>query len=223
MSLALGSELYDVPINPVPKSEHQFLVLSHQNAGLLRVVKRIDAGMKMVPVSTASGAHKRLVTKQIGKGTQVERRLVKEFQPEGDPEAMKKLAEKVAEEKNKARKRLDAKRKQTQFRYGGVRNERIMEDEEPSQIGIGRYDDEGDGFVVSDDDEELEERGSRLTKIKAEGAHKYKDRRRQESEEEEEEEEEQTDDDEYNDIQRDRKQESPRKTRRRIVDDDEEE
>src|SRR5579859_4431410 len=54
MSLVLGSEMYDVPINPVPTAEQQFLMLSHTEAGLLRVSKRIDATMKMVPVSTSS-------------------------------------------------------------------------------------------------------------------------------------------------------------------------
>jgi RNA polymerase-associated protein LEO1 len=221
MSLVLGAEMYDVPINPVPKAEQQFLVLSHHQAGLLRVAKRIDAGMKMVPVSTASGAHKRLVTKQIGKGVQIERRAVKEFQPEGDPEAMKRLAEKAIEEKIRSRKKLDAKRKQTSVRFGGMRSERIMEDEGEHHIGVGRYDDEGDGFVVSDDEEEIEERGGRLARIKAQGAEKYKNRRRDESEEEEEEEAEETEgeDDSYND----RKQDTPRKSRRRIVDDDDDE
>lgn len=221
MSLVLGAEMYDVPINPVPKAEQQFLVLSHHQAGLLRVAKRIDAGMKMVPVSTASGAHKRLVTKQIGKGVQIERRGVKEFQPEGDPEAMKRLAEKAIEEKIRSRKKLDAKRKQTSVRFGGMRSERIMEDEGEHHIGVGRYDDEGDGFVVSDDEEEIEERGGRLARIKAQGAEKYKNRRRDESEEEEEEdeaEETEGEDDSYNE----RKQDTPRKNRRRIVDDDDE-
>src|SRR5438876_9909823 len=193
MSLVLGAEMYDVQINPVPKAEQQFLVLSHHQAGLLRVVKRIDAGMKMVPVSTASGAHKRLVTKQIGKGTSFERRAVKEFQPDGDPEAMKRLAEKTIEEKIKSRKKLDAKRKQTHVRFGsgGLRSERIVEDNQNHRVGIGRYDDEGDGFVVSDDDdEELEKRAGRLSKIKSQGSQKYKNRRRDESEDEDEDEEE---------------------------------
>lgn len=224
MSLVLGAEIYDVPINPVPKSEQQFLVLSHHQAGLLRVAKRIDANMKLVPISTASGAHKRLVTKQMGKGIQIERRTVKEFQPEGDPEAMKRLAEKAVEEKIKSRKKLDAKRKQTQIRFGGMRSQRIMEDEGETHVGIGRYDDEGDGFVVSDDEEEIEERSGRLSRIKAAGAQKYRNRRRDESEEEEEEEdEEEMDEDEDDEAYGDRKQETPRKSRRRIVDEDDEE
>jgi len=230
MSLALGAEMYDMPINPIPKAEQQFLVLSHQKAGLLRVVKRVDAGMKMVPVSTASGAHKRLVTKQIGKGAQIERRAVKEFQPEGDPEALKRQAEKAIEEKIRNRKKLDAKRKQTQVRFGGMRSERLLDEEEDRQIGVGRYDDEGDGFVVDDDEEEIEERGSRLSRIKAQGAQRYKDRKREESDEDEEEEEEEEDevedeaeDDEDYDAPADRKQDTPRKSRRRIVEDDDEE
>jgi len=224
MSLVLGAEMYDVPINPVPKAEQQFLVLSHHQAGLLRVTNRIDATMKLVPISTASGAHKRLVTKQMGKGIQIERRAVKEFQPQGDPEAMKRLAEKAVEERIKSRKKLDAKRKQTAIRYGGYRSERIMEDEGEAQVGIGRYDDEGDGFVVSDDEEEIEERGGRLSRIKAAGAQKYRDRRREKSEEEEEEEEEEDDDaDEEEDDYTERKQETPRKTRRRILDEEDEE
>ena len=223
MSLVLGAEMYDVPINPVPKAEQQFLVLSHNQAGLLRVVKRIDAGMKTVPVSTASGAHKRLVTKQIGKGTPIERRAVKEFQPDGDPEAMKRLAEKAIEEKIRSRKKLDAKRRQTQVRYGGIRSERILEDEGERQVGVGRYDDEGDGFVVSDDDEEFEERGGRLSRIKSQGSQKYKDRRRDESEEDEDEDEDldDADDDDF-DAHAEKKQDTPRKLRRRIVDDDDE-
>jgi hypothetical protein len=174
--------------------------------------------MKMVPLSTSSGAHKRLVTKQIGKGTQVERRGVKEFQPERDPEAMKREAEKAIEEKIKSRKKLESKRRQTHVRYGGIRSERILEDGGEAQVGIGRYDDEGDGFVVSDDEDEVEERGGRLSRIKAKGAEKYKDRRREDSEEEEEEEEAEPeeDDDDYNE----RKQVTPKKNRRRIVDDD---
>lgn len=222
MSLVLGAEVYDIPINPIPKAEQQFLVLSHHQAGLLRVVKRIDASMKIVPVSTASGAHKRLVTKQIGKGVQGERRTVKEFQPEGDPEAMKKLAEKAIEEKIRSRKRLDAKRRQTHIRYGGMRGERILEDEGDHQIGVGRYDDEGDGFVVSDDDE-LDER---LNRIKSEGRRKYKDRKREKSEEEEEEEEEEEAEDEEDEdfeIHKDTKHDTPRRSRRRIVDDEDEE
>jgi len=219
MSLVLGSEMYDVPINPVPKTEQQFLVLSNDQAGLLRVAKRIDAGMKMVPTSTASGAHKRLVTKQMGKGLQVEKRTVKEFQPDGDPEAMKRKAEKMIEEKIKSRKKLDAKRRQTHVRFGGMRSERIMEEGE-HQVGIGRYDDEGDGFVVSDD-EEIEERGGRLSRIKTQGAQKYKDRKRHDSEEEEEDDEEDEDEEaeETDDAHTERKQET-RKNRRRIVDDD---
>ena len=90
------------------------------------------------------------------------------------------------------------------------------------QVGIGRYDDEGDGFVVSDD-EEIEERGGRLSKIKTQGAQKYKDRKRYNSEEEEEEEdEEDEEDEETDDAYTERKQETPRKNRRRIVDDDDE-
>ena len=178
----------------------------------------------MVPVSTASGAHKRLVTKQIGKVVQTERRAVKEFQPDGDPEAMKRLAEKAIEEKIRSRKKLDAKRKQTQVRYGGMRGQQIFEDEGDVQVGIGRYDDEGDGFVVSDD-EEIEERGGRLSRIKAQGAQKYKNRRRDESEDEDEEEDEEEDipDDAEDDDYEVRKQETPRKSRRRIVDDEDEE
>jgi len=222
MSLVLGSEMYDVPINPIPKAEQQFLVLSHEKPGLLRVAKRIDAGMKMVPLSTASGAHKRLVTKQIGKGVQAERRTVKEFQPEGDPEAMKKLAEKAIEDKIRSRKKLDAKRKQTQVRYGGMRSQQILEEEGDVQVGVGRYDDEGDGFVVSDD-EEIEERGGRLSRIKAQGAQKYKNRKRDESEEEEEEEDDDIAEDEDDDDYEVHKQETPRKSRRRILDDEDEE
>jgi len=219
MSLVLGAELYDVPINPVPKAEQQFLVLSHHQAGLLRVVKRIDSTMKLVPISTASGAHKRLVTKQMGKGVHIEKRAVKEFQPEGDPEAMKRLAEKAVEERIRSRKKLDAKRKQTAVRFGGYRSERIMEDEGETQIGIGRYDDEGDGFVVSDDEEEIEERGGRLSRIKAAGAQKYKDRRRRDESDEEENEEEGSEEEEYTE----RKQETPKKSRRRILDEDDDE
>ena len=222
MSLVLGSEMYDVPINPIPKAEQQFLVLSHEKPGLLRVAKRIDAGMKMVPLSTTSGAHKRLVTKQIGKGVQAERRTVKEFQPEGDPEAMKKLAEKAIEDKIRSRKKLDAKRKQTQVRYGGMRSQQILEEEGDVQVGVGRYDDEGDGFVVSDD-EEIEERGGRLSRIKAQGAQKYKNRKRDESEEEEEEEDDDIAEDEDDDDYEVHKQETPRKSRRRILDDEDEE
>jgi RNA polymerase-associated protein LEO1 len=226
MSIVLGSEMYDVPSNPVPKAEQQFLVLSNDQAGLLRVAKRIDAGMKMVPTSTASGAHKRLVTKQMGKGVQIEKRTVKEFQPDGDPEAMKRRAEKMIEDKIKSRKKLDAKRRQTHVRFGGMKSERIMEEEEGDhKVGVGRYDDEGDGFVVSDD-EEIEERGGRLSRIKAQGAQKYKDRRRHDSEEEDEEEEEDEDEEEAkeeaDDTYNERKQETPRKSRRRIVDDDDE-
>ena len=219
MSLVLGAELYDVPINPVPKAEQQFLVLSHHQAGLLRVVKRIDSTMKLVPISTASGAHKPLVTTQMGKGVPIEKRAVKEFQPEGDPEAMKRLAEKAVEERIRSRKKLDAKRKQTAVRFGGYRSERIMEDEGETQIGIGRYDDEGDGFVVSDDEEEIEERGGRLSRIKAAGAQKYKDRRRRDESDEEENEEEGSEEEEYTE----RKQETPKKSRRRILDEDDDE
>ena len=228
MSLVLGAEMYDIPINSVPKAEQQFLVLSHHQAGLLRVVKRIDAGMKIVPVDTASGAHKRLVTKQIGKGTSIERRAVKEFQPEGDPEAMKRLAEKAIEEKIKSRKKLDAKRKQTQVRFGGMRGERILEDEGEHQVGIGRYDDEGDGFVVDDDDEddeELEKRAGRLSRIKSQGSQKYKDRRRDESEEDEDEDEDEDMDQDDNAGDNDyveKKHDTPRRSRRRIVDDEDE-
>src|ERR1700738_3713651 len=128
MSLMLGAEMYDVPINPVPATEQQFLILSQVQAGLLRVSRRIDAGMKMVPLSTSSGAHKRLVTKQFGKGTQNERRGVKEFQPEGDPDSLKRKAEKAIEEKMKSRKKLESKRRQTHLRFGGMRSERILED-----------------------------------------------------------------------------------------------
>lgn len=223
MSLVLGAEMYDVPINPVPKAEQQFLVLSHHQAGLLRVVKRIDAGMKMVPVSTASGAHKRLVTKQIGKGTAIERRAVKEFQPEGDPEALKRLAEKAIEERIKSRKKLDAKRKQTQVRFGGMRSERILENEADHQVGIGRYDDEGDGFVVDDDDEdeELEKRAGRLSRIKSQGSQKYSNRRRDESDEEDDEDEVMDEDDNAGDDDYDeKKHDTPRRSRRRIVDDE---
>jgi RNA polymerase-associated protein LEO1 len=226
MSLVLGAEMYDVPINPVPKAEQQFLVLSHHQAGLLRVVKRIDAGMKIVPVSTASGAHKRLVTKQIGKGTSTERRAVKEFQPEGDPEALKRLAEKAIEEKIKSRKKLDAKRKQTHVRFGGMRTERILEDERDHQVGVGRYDDEGDGFVVSDDDDddEEDERAGRLSRIKSQGNQKYKNRRRDESEEDEDEDDLEDDDAGDNDyeVHNEKKQDTPRRSRRRILDDEDE-
>src|SRR5271170_342545 len=104
---------------------------------------------------------------------------------------MKKLAEKAIEEKIRSRKKLDAKRKQTQVRFGGMRSERILEDETgEGQVGIGRYDDEGDGFVVSDDDEELEEKGGRLSRIKSQGAQKYKNRKRDDSNEDDDEEEE---------------------------------
>ena len=91
------------------------------------------------------------------------------------------------------------------------------------QVGIGRYDDEGDGFVVSDD-EEIEERGGRLSRIKTQGAQKYKDRKRHDSEEEEEDDEEDEDEEaeETDDAHTERKQET-RKNRRRIVDDDDEE
>lgn len=228
MSLVLGAEMYDVPNNPVPKAEQQFLVLSHHQAGLLRVVKRIDAGMKIVPVDTTSGAHKRLVTKQIGKGISIERRAVKEFQPEGDPEAMKRLAEKAIEDKIKSRKKLDAKRKQTQVRFGGMRGERILEDEGEHQVGIGRYDDEGDGFVVDDDDEddeELEKRAGRLSRIKSQGSQKYRDRRRDESEDDEDEDEDEDmdqDDNAGDDDYNEKKHDTPRRSRRRIVDDEDE-
>jgi RNA polymerase-associated protein LEO1 len=222
MSLVLGAEMYDVPMNPVPSAEQQFLILSQVQAGLLRVSKRIDAGMKMVPLSTSSGAHKRLVTKQIGKGTQIERRGVKEFQPEGDPESLKKLAEKAIEEKHKSRKKLDSKRRQTHLRFGGMRSERILEDGGETQVGIGRYDDEGDGFVVSDDEDEVEERSGRLSRIKAQGAEKYKNRRRESTEEEEEEEEVEDADDDYNDKTHGTPDRS-KKNRRRIVDDDDSE
>jgi hypothetical protein len=77
--------MHDIPIHKIPKSGQQFLVMSHQEVGLLRVVKRVDATMKVVPVRSASEAHRRLVTGQVGgKGMTVERCGVKEFQPEGD-------------------------------------------------------------------------------------------------------------------------------------------
>jgi len=232
MSLVLGAEMYDIPIHPVAKSEQQFLVMSHHEAGLLRVVKRVDATMKVVPVSTASEAHRRLVTKQTGgKGTTVERRAVKEFQPEGDPEALKRMAEKALEEKIRSRKKLESKRKATTIRYGGlgIRSERIDEDDdEPAQIGIGRYEDDGDGFVVSDNEEEEEERAGRLSRIKSQGTRKYRDRKKEESEDEDdldldlddvsEEEEE-----EITSLREKKRQETPRKARRRIVDDEDDE
>jgi hypothetical protein len=161
----------------------------------------------------------------MGKGVQIEKRTVKEFQPDGDPEAMKRRAEKMIEDKIKSRKKLDAKRRQTHVRFGGMKSERIMEEEEGDhKVGVGRYDDEGDGFVVSDD-EEIEERGGRLSRIKAQGAQKYKDRRHDSEEEDEEEEEDEDEEEakeEADDTYNERKQETPRKSRRRIVDDDDE-
>jgi RNA polymerase-associated protein LEO1 len=233
MSLVLGAEMYDIPIHQVTKSEQQFLVMSHHEAGLLRVVKRVDATMKVVPMSTSSEAHRRLVTKQMGgKGTPTEKRGTKEFQPDGDPEALKKLAEKALEEKIRSRKKLESKRKATTIRYGGLgmRSERIDEDDEPAQVGVGRYDDEGDGFVVSDDDEEEEEKAGRLSRIKSQGTQKYRDRKREESEDEDDVDldldDEDLDDDEEEKVtaspQGKKQQDTPRKSRRRIVDDEDE-
>ena len=142
---------------------------------------------------------------------------------------MKRLAEKVIEEKIKSRKKLDAKRKQTSVRFDGMRSERVLEEDEGDhhQVGIGRYDDEGDGFVVSDNDEEeeLEKRAGRLSKIKSQGSQKYKDRRREDSEDEEEDEDDDElgDDDVYEARNEQKQDTTPRRSRRRIVDDEDEE
>jgi RNA polymerase-associated protein LEO1 len=231
-SLVLGAEMYDIPIHQVPKSEQQFLVMSHHEAGLLRVAKRVDATMKVVPMSTSSEAHRRLVTKQMGgKSVPVEKRGTKEFQPDGDPEALKKIAEKALEDKIRSRKKLESKRKATTIRYGGLgmRSERLDEDDHQSaQVSVGRYDDEGDGFVVSDDDEEEEEKAGRLSRIKSQGTQKYRDRKREDSEDEGDLnlDDESLDDEEDEKVastpQGKKQQDTPRKSRRRIVDDEDE-
>ncbi|KAK9385465.1 Leo1-like protein-domain-containing protein [Lipomyces mesembrius] len=199
LSLKLGSEVFDINKKSIADT---YIAASHDQQEIVQFHAKIASSMTLVPTSTASLTHMRL-SKAIARGN-VKVSNIHDIATTEDPEKMKREAEKAEESKIRARKKLDNKRRQRENRYPYGRDtgdlgaatplerggRRAYDDDDGMGYGTGdKY--ERDDFVVSDDDEE-EERAARLTKLKKQGADKYKDKRRQprDSEEEEEEEEE---------------------------------
>lgn len=235
MSLQLGDEIFDVIEKPITDT---FLALSHPAQEVLQTAAVLKKSMTYVPTSTSSKTHKRL-KEELHKQVQSNNNVVGNWATTDDPEKVKREAEKAEEINNKARKKLEQKKRALEDRNGyesGGRADR----------GFSRYDSEAvhdndrsggrdayeeDDFVVNDEDEdedEDEERAQRLKDLKRKGAESYKKRRAASDEDEDDEEEEEVEDEEeepeaeFTDDEESRSRQRSKK-QRRIEDDEDDE
>ncbi|KAI8069400.1 Leo1-like protein-domain-containing protein [Gongronella butleri] len=200
-SLMVGEECFDVVTKNMAGREHAFLLAHQTENGALESHTQFTDHMTFQPSDLRSMTHRHLTAEIAGK--HVKKTRTKVFFTEMDPEKQKMELEEQENERLRAAKRLDAKRRRAEMQFDlGPRTSRRMEEEE-EELGIDSYVDneEDDDFVVDDDavDEEEElRREQRLANVKSSGMDKYR-RQAVDDEEEEEEEEEEMDEEEEED------------------------
>ena len=108
-SLLVGDEFFDVGITDIT-SRNQFLTVQHPSAELMKVETRFNKVMAFRPHSTESLAHKKMIM-QLNMETKQNKTRQKVVLK--DPEQAGREALKLEQEKEKQRRKLEAKRRQS--------------------------------------------------------------------------------------------------------------
>ena len=108
-SLLVGDEFFDVGITDIA-SRNQFLTIQHPNAELMKVETRFTNIMSFRPHSTDSLAHKKMIM-QLNLGTKQNKTMQKVVMR--DPEQAAREALKMEQEREKQRRKLESKRRQS--------------------------------------------------------------------------------------------------------------
>ncbi|KAJ3325324.1 Paf1 complex component [Boothiomyces sp. JEL0866] len=151
-------ELFDVGQTDI-KDRNQFLVQTRQQDGYLQTQARLSKFMSFTPHSTNSLAHKRIISRLANQNRKTVK--TKQFVALQDPEQMKIEAERAENERLKARKKLEQKRRQLPRQEEYSRRDRYEQ-----------YDDY---------EEDEEEQVSRLIQAKETRREEYDDREKEKS------------------------------------------
>ncbi|ORY04745.1 Leo1-domain-containing protein [Basidiobolus meristosporus CBS 931.73] len=189
LSLLLGEELFDINTKSMDH-DNQYVIVHHPVEGLLETQIRYTDTMAFRPASVAGATQRKMVMAIAGKHRKVQK--AKMFITTTDPEKHKQELEAQEAERLRAQRRLESQRRNKASRYSQGLTEADLEaesDEERSYSGGGRRSDyqDGDGFVVDDDEvdeedsEEEREREARIMRAKKK-ADKYKRSSRDEEE-----------------------------------------
>ncbi|KAF8253380.1 hypothetical protein K440DRAFT_625439 [Wilcoxina mikolae CBS 423.85] len=204
MSLQIASSpnLYDLPRKDLTTSpenlskyvaaqnSHMYLLDPHETAGTLRVVGHATQSLNVVSASVnlaSDHAIQRLHSELASAIPSAARSTPLEISELKDPEAERKEAEKIAKERERANKKLEAQRRRARERdpleaaarrsYAKVTGTRSKRDSPPISMGRGRgredeydledefieegSDEDADGGVSDEEEEELEDRRPR--------------------------------------------------------------
>lgn len=214
MSLQIASSpnLYDLPQKDLTtdptkpekyianQDSHQYLIDPHESAGTLRVMAHATRSLNVVSASVnlaSDHAIQRLHSELASAIPNAARKTPLEMSELKDPEAERKEAERIAKEREKANKKLEAQRRRARERdplesqarrsYNRVTGTRSKRDSPPITNSRGRKEDEydlEDGFIEGSDEEaeegsdeeeseeEVEERRPRLRRGESDGGRK---------------------------------------------------
>ncbi|KAJ3309113.1 hypothetical protein HDV04_000488 [Boothiomyces sp. JEL0838] len=155
-------ELFDVGQTDI-KDRNQFLAQTRQQDGFVQTQARLSKFMSFTPHSTNSLAHKRIISRLANQNRKTVK--TKQYVALQDPEQMKIEAERAENERLKARKKLDQKRRQLPRHEEYSRRDRYEQ-----------YDDYDDY-----EEEDEEEQVSRLIQAKETRREEYDDREKEKS------------------------------------------
>ncbi|KND00898.1 uncharacterized protein SPPG_03998 [Spizellomyces punctatus DAOM BR117] len=165
-SLLLGNEFFDV--NCTEGAPHQYLTVQFPDEGIFQAQSRVPRTMMFRPYGVNQLVHRKL-TREIAK--KHEKKIkTKQIVTMMDPEKQREALEKSEMEKLRARRRLEAKRRNATLGARGLTSRDLEDDSEDDELyvrgnanirqALDKYEDD---FVVDDDeddaaDEEEEER-----------------------------------------------------------------
>ncbi|TPX62299.1 hypothetical protein PhCBS80983_g00545 [Powellomyces hirtus] len=157
-SLILGGEVFDA--NYMQGAPHQYITVSIPEAGVLQTQNRTPRNMTFKPYSRSSVVHQKL-TKHISTSRDKDVSQTKMIVTMMDPEKEREAMEKAENEKIRARKRLEAKRRNASSGSRGLSARDLDGDSDDEatylrgNTNIRRaLDTYEDDFVVEDDEDE---------------------------------------------------------------------
>lgn len=201
-TLQIGSEHFEVLPQAFGADENNLLFMCHQKEECLESVGKLANKLTVRPFMDAQGSHRKYLALAEATGKGMKKVKVRVATTTADPEKQKRGLVKIQQERIKARRKLDAKRRNLEQRnFDRVGKEgltaRFLEADEDDEFdGIGDEDEYDADFI---DDGEIDAEGE--------------DRTEEENEEEE-------DEDEEFDNKAKKENDSRSKTSRLIFDDD---
>lgn len=158
-TLQIGSEHFEILPQSFSTDENNILFIRHQNEGCLEAVGKLGNKLTLRPFMDSQGSHRKYLALAEATGKGMKKVKVRVATTTADPETEKRGLVKIQQERIKARRKLDAKRRNLEQKsFDRVGREgltaRFLEADEDDEV-IGADEDEYDADFI--DDGEIED------------------------------------------------------------------